>query len=74
MNTPSSPTPARPSLDELFETCAANLKLDDVTQPPFVPPRIPPAAAAGAKGKPDRAPAASPGRTMLARIRGPLGL
>ena len=42
MSTPASPTPARPSLDELFETCAANLKLDDVTRAPFTPVHITP--------------------------------
>ena len=42
MNPPASPPPARPSLDQLFEICAANLKLDDVTRAPFTPVHIRP--------------------------------
>lgn len=36
MKTPGSSTPARLQLSELMETCAANLKLDDVTLAPFM--------------------------------------
>ena len=36
MNTPESSTPASVQLSDLFETCAANLKLDDVTRAPFM--------------------------------------
>lgn len=36
MNPPDNSTPARPQLSDLFETCAANLKLDDVTLAPFM--------------------------------------
>jgi hypothetical protein len=46
MNTPTAPTPARPSLDELFDICAANLKHDDVTLAPFTPVHIRPVAPA----------------------------